>query len=76
MINLKKKMKDTERKLKKTNQTGPNATACIVKKKIIYCYLNYWYYCCLNYSGKILLNLHFKMYTISFLHLYENKPHY
>lgn len=41
MINLKKKMKETERKLKKTKQKGPNATACIVKKKIIYCYLNY-----------------------------------
>ena len=68
-------MKEAERKLKKKQQKGPNATACIVKK-IIYCYLNYWYYCCLNYSRKILFNLHFKMYTISFLHLYENKPHY
>lgn len=25
-------MKETERKLKKTKQKGPNATACIVKK--------------------------------------------
>lgn len=27
-------MKETERKLKKTKQKGPNATACIVKKKL------------------------------------------